>query len=40
MGREIMMQEKLTAHQVEWEVMSGPGNEEEAGRVVQTRAST
>lgn len=38
-GREIMMQEKLSSHEVEWEVMGGPGQPEEASRVVESRAS-
>lgn len=32
-----MMKEELTTHDVEWEVMSGPGQEEKARRLVETR---
>lgn len=38
MGRKVVVQEELTTHDVEGNVVSGPGKEEEAGRVVQTRA--
>lgn len=31
MSWKIMMQEKLTSHEVEWEIVSGPGQEEESG---------
>lgn len=40
MGREIVVEEELTTHQVEWEVVSSPGKPEEARRVVQSRTST
>jgi hypothetical protein len=33
---EVVVQEELTAHDVEGNVMSSPGEEEEAGRVVET----
>lgn len=36
MSREIMMQEQLTTHYVEGEIMGGPRQEEETGRVVKT----
>lgn len=35
---QIMVKEELTAHDEEWNVVSGPCQEEEAGAVVQTRA--
>ena len=38
MGREIMMQEELTAHQVEWEVVCSPCKPEETSRVVKLGA--
>lgn len=38
MSREIMMQEKLTAHQVEWEVVRSPCKPEEPSRVVELGA--
>lgn len=34
MGRKIVVKEKLTAHKIEWEVVSCPGKPEEARRVV------
>ena len=37
---QIMMQEQLTAHDEEGEVVSCPGEEEEACRVVQARTGT
>jgi hypothetical protein len=37
---KVMMQEKLSSHEEEWEVMSSPSKEEETGRVIQTRASS
>jgi hypothetical protein len=33
---QVVVQEELTAHDVEGDVMSSPGKEEEAGRVVKT----
>lgn len=40
MSRKIMMQEKLSTHEEEGEVVSGPGKEEEASRVIEARAGT
>ena len=37
-GREVVVQEELAAHDVEGDVVSCPGEEEETGRVVETRA--
>lgn len=37
-GGEIVMQEELAAHEVEGEVVSGPGEEEEASAVVEAGA--
>lgn len=34
-----MVKEELTTHDVEGDVVSGPGEEEETGRVVETIAS-
>lgn len=39
-GGKVVVQEKLATHEEEWEVMRGPGQPEEASRVVETRAST
>lgn len=38
MSGEIMMKEELTTHDVEWKVVSGPGQEEEPRRFVETRS--
>jgi hypothetical protein len=38
-SRKVVVQEELTTHDVERDVVSGPGEEEETGRVVETRAS-
>ena len=38
-GWEVVVQEQLTTHDVEGHIMSSPGEEEETGRVVETRAS-
>jgi hypothetical protein len=40
MGGKVMMQEKLSSHEEEWEVVGGPSQEEETSRVVHARAST
>lgn len=40
MGWKIVMEEELTAHDVEWDVMCGPGKEEETSRVVEAGAGT
>lgn len=40
MSWKVMMQEKLSSHKEEWEVVSSPGKEKEASRVIQARAST
>lgn len=37
--RKVVMQEELAAHDEEWNVVGSPGEEEEAGAVIQTRAS-
>jgi hypothetical protein len=37
---KVMMQEKLSSHEEEGEVVSSPGKEEEAGRVIQAGAGT
>lgn len=39
MGRQVVVEEELTSHEEEWEVVSGPGQPEEAGRVVQPGTS-
>lgn len=39
MGREVVVKEELTAHDEEGDVVSCPGEEEETGAVVETRAS-
>ena len=36
MSREIMMQEQLSAHEVEWEVVRSPAQEEKASGVVKS----
>jgi hypothetical protein len=38
-GWEVVVEEELAAHDVEGDVVGGPGEEEEAGRVVETVAS-
>lgn len=35
-----MMQEELSAHDEEGEVVGSPGQEEETGRIVKTRSGT
>lgn len=40
MSWQIMVQEELAAHDEEGDVVSGPGQEEESGAVVQAGAST
>lgn len=35
---EVVVKEKLASHDVEGDVVSGPSEEEETGRVVETRA--
>ena len=35
MGGEVVVEEELTAHEVEGEVMGGPAEKEEAGAVVE-----
>lgn len=35
---QVVVQEELTAHDEEWNIVGGPGQEEEASAVVQTRA--
>lgn len=40
MRRQIVVEEALTAHQPEGEIVSGPAQEEEASAVVQTRTGT
>jgi hypothetical protein len=37
-GWEVVVQEQLTTHDVEGDVVSSPGEEEETGRVIETRA--
>jgi hypothetical protein len=37
-GGEVVVEEELAAHDVEGDVMGGPGEEEETGRVVETVA--
>jgi hypothetical protein len=37
---KVMMQKKLSSHEEEGEVVGSPGQEEEAGRVIQARAGT
>lgn len=37
-GGKVVVQEELAAHDVEGDVVSCPGEEEETGRVVETRA--
>jgi hypothetical protein len=39
MSGEVVVEEELTTHDVERNVMSSPGQEEETGRVVKTVAS-
>ena len=39
MSGEVVVKEELTAHDVEGNVVGGPGEEEETGRVVKTVAS-
>ena len=38
-GGEVVVEEQLAAHDIERNVVGGPGEEEETGRVVETRAS-
>jgi hypothetical protein len=38
-GWKVMVQEELTAHDEEWDIVGGPCKEEEAGAVVQSGAS-
>lgn len=38
-GGEVVVEEELAAHDVEGDVVGGPGKEEETGRVVETVAS-
>jgi len=38
-GGEVVVEEELTAHDVEGNVVGSPGEEEETGRVVETVAS-
>ena len=40
MGGKIVVEEELSAHEVEGEVMGGPAEEEEAGAVVQAGAGS
>ena len=40
MGGEVVVQEELSAHKVEGEVMGGPAEEEEAGAVVEAGAGS
>ena len=40
MGGEVVVEEELSAHEVEGEVMSGPAEEEEAGAVVEAGAGS
>lgn len=35
---EVMMEEELSTHEIEREVVSCPAEEEEAGRIVETRS--
>jgi hypothetical protein len=39
MGGEVVVKEELATHDVEGDVVGGPGEEEETGRVVETVAS-
>jgi hypothetical protein len=39
-GGEVVVKEELATHDVEGNVVGGPGEEEETGRVVETVAST
>jgi hypothetical protein len=39
-GGQVVVKEELTTHDVEGNVVGGPGEEEETGRVVETVAST
>ncbi len=38
MGGEVVVEEELSAHEVEGEVMGGPAEEEEAGTVIEAGA--
>ena len=38
MGGQVVVEEELTAHDEEGDVVGGPGQEEEAGAVVETVA--
>ena len=40
MGGKVMMEEELTAHEIEWKVMSRPAEEEEPRGVIKARSST
>ena len=40
MGGEVVVEEELSAHEVEREVMGGPAEEEEAGAVVEAGAGS
>lgn len=40
MSRKVVMQEQLTSHKVEREIMSCPAEEKEAGRIVESRSSS
>lgn len=40
MSREVVVEEELTAHDVEGDVVGSPGQEEETSRVVETVAGT
>ena len=40
MGGKVVVEEELTAHEVEGEVMGGPAEEEEAGAVIEAGAGS
>ena len=39
MGGQVVVEEELTAHEVEWEVVCSPSKEEEPSGIVQARSS-